>query len=289
VVGSIRDTMPKPEDAKAVPPAVKAEKSAGAPVAGAAKSASEPLATSMAKVGGGGYDRRHGLDAQRENNQLTRETNQLIGQGNAKLDTLAGGQTPVSPPQPGTTVEVTAPDNTGKQVTQKQVIAIRNIPPNSPDAGESAPEPGKPAIPQPVSVEVFTEPGKPAMPQPVSVQAAPDPDGTGQQAPGGNEGTKGVRHAFGRVVQSIRGIVPKAGEATVPGAGVLPPEPTGIPAIKPGLAVEALGKVGGGYANGTLDAQRENNRLTQETNRILREVSRHLAGDKGGKLTMAFG
>ncbi len=41
--------------------------------------------------------------------------------------------------------------------------------------------------------------------------------------------------------------------------------------------VTSLGKVGGGgYSTGTLDAQRENNKLTSETNRILREIGERM-------------
>jgi len=53
--------------------------------------------------------------------------------------------------------------------------------------------------------------------------------------------------------------------------------------------VTSLGKVGGGgYATGTLDAQRENNRLTVETNRLLRDMNRSI-GNLGGGTQAAFG
>jgi hypothetical protein len=42
--------------------------------------------------------------------------------------------------------------------------------------------------------------------------------------------------------------------------------------------VTSLAKVGGGgYTTGALDAQRENNRLTGETNRLLQESNSHLS------------
>lgn len=45
----------------------------------------------------------------------------------------------------------------------------------------------------------------------------------------------------------------------------------------------SLGKVGGGYSSGALDAQRENNRLTGETNRLLQQPNKQLSkmGDGG--------
>jgi hypothetical protein len=43
-----------------------------------------------------------------------------------------------------------------------------------------------------------------------------------------------------------------------------------------------------GYSSGMLDAQRENNRLTGETNRLLKDVSRSI-GNLGGTATAAFG
>jgi hypothetical protein len=53
--------------------------------------------------------------------------------------------------------------------------------------------------------------------------------------------------------------------------------------------VTSLGRVGGGgYQPGLLDAQRENNRLTGETNRILREMSDRLKPGPG-KLVPVFG
>jgi hypothetical protein len=52
--------------------------------------------------------------------------------------------------------------------------------------------------------------------------------------------------------------------------------------------VTSLGKVGGGgYSTGTLDAQRENNRLTGETDRLLTDMNRKL--DKRGTTQAAFG
>jgi hypothetical protein len=53
--------------------------------------------------------------------------------------------------------------------------------------------------------------------------------------------------------------------------------------------VTSLGKVGGGgYSSGTLDAQRENNRLTGETNRLLQDMNLKI-GKLGGGGLAAFG
>jgi hypothetical protein len=45
---------------------------------------------------------------------------------------------------------------------------------------------------------------------------------------------------------------------------------------------------GGGYSTGTLDAQRENNRLTGETNRLLTDMTRKIE-KLGGTGQAAFG
>jgi tape measure domain-containing protein len=90
VAKSIRDTMPKPED-------VKQAATVASKVAGTAPSASNPAASSLApivtslgKVGGGGYS-AGALDAQRENNRLTGETNRLLNDLNRRVDKLGGG------------------------------------------------------------------------------------------------------------------------------------------------------------------------------------------------------
>ncbi|MBN8457417.1 MAG: tape measure protein [Verrucomicrobia bacterium] len=91
VVGSIRDSMPKPEETKQVAKA--AEKAAGTS-GKSAQAASEarlaPIVTSLGKVGGGGYV-TGALDAQRENNRLTGETNRLLTDLNRKVEKLGGG------------------------------------------------------------------------------------------------------------------------------------------------------------------------------------------------------
>ncbi|MBN8459437.1 MAG: tape measure protein [Verrucomicrobia bacterium] len=90
VIGSIRDAMPKPEETKRVAKA--AEKSAGeSNKATAAREARlAPIVTSLGKVGGGGYV-TGALDAQRENNRLTGETNRLLTDLNRKVERLGGG------------------------------------------------------------------------------------------------------------------------------------------------------------------------------------------------------
>jgi tape measure domain-containing protein len=101
-----------------------------------------------------------------------------------------------------------------------------------------------------------------------------------------------------RMKESLAGII-----ASIPGIG---PDAEAVKAVgksagKSGAAttteevaarlepiVTSLGKVGGGgYSTGTLDAQRENNRLTGETNRLLTDMNRKL--DKRGTAQAAFG
>jgi tape measure domain-containing protein len=104
--------------------------------------------------------------------------------------------------------------------------------------------------------------------------------------------TTGLRDSFGRIVQSIRDSMPKpeevkqaaaaVGKTTATGASVSP-QATRLDPI-----VTSLGKVGGGgYSSGTLDAQRENNRLTGETNRLLTRMDQKLG--KHGITQAAFG
>ncbi|MCF7733292.1 MAG: tape measure protein [Akkermansiaceae bacterium] len=90
VIGSIRDAMPKPEEAKQVAKA--AEKSADASNksnAAATTARLAPIVTSLGKVGGGGYSTGT-LDAQRENNRLTGETNRLLTDMTRKIEKLGG-------------------------------------------------------------------------------------------------------------------------------------------------------------------------------------------------------
>ena len=104
--------------------------------------------------------------------------------------------------------------------------------------------------------------------------------------------TAGLRDNMGKVVQSIQDSMPKpeevkqaANAASKTDTGQTIPQQTGR--LDP--IVTSLGKVGGGgYSIGTLDAQRENNRLTGETNSLLKGMSGKL--DKlGGKPQAAFG
>jgi tape measure domain-containing protein len=90
VVGSIRDAMPKPEETKQVTKA--AEKTAGDSKKSAAAATTarlDPIVTSLGKVGGGGYSTGT-LDAQRENNRLTGETNRLLTDMTRKIEKLGG-------------------------------------------------------------------------------------------------------------------------------------------------------------------------------------------------------
>ena len=108
--------------------------------------------------------------------------------------------------------------------------------------------------------------------------------------------TRGLRDSFGKVAQSIRDTMPRPEDAakTVAAAGKVSGSAPSV--TKPSTAtlapiVTSLGKVGGGgggYSTGALDAQRENNRLTGETNRLLNDLNRRV--DKlGGGGQAAFG
>jgi tape measure domain-containing protein len=106
--------------------------------------------------------------------------------------------------------------------------------------------------------------------------------------------TRGLRDNFGKVAKSIRDTMPKPEEAakTVAAAGkVSGTEPSAAIPTASSLApiVTSLGKVGGGgYSSGALDAQRENNRLTGETNRLLNDLNRRVE-KLGGGGQAAFG
>ena len=78
VMGTIRDALPKPEEIKQVARATTPGKSKVAnPLAQASTTTMDPIVTSLGKVGGGGYSSGT-LDAQRENNRLTSETNRIL-------------------------------------------------------------------------------------------------------------------------------------------------------------------------------------------------------------------
>jgi tape measure domain-containing protein len=78
VLGTIRDALPKPEEIKQVARATTLGKSNVAnPLAQASTTSMDPIVTSLGKVGGGGYSSGT-LDAQRENNRLTSETNRIL-------------------------------------------------------------------------------------------------------------------------------------------------------------------------------------------------------------------
>jgi tape measure domain-containing protein len=90
VAKSIRDTMPKPEDAAKTVAAAGTVTGTAPSAAKPAASTLAPIVTSLGKVGGGGYS-AGALDAQRENNRLTGETNRLLNDLNRRVDKLGGG------------------------------------------------------------------------------------------------------------------------------------------------------------------------------------------------------
>jgi tape measure domain-containing protein len=107
--------------------------------------------------------------------------------------------------------------------------------------------------------------------------------------------TTGLRDSFGKVAQSIRDTMPKPEEVKQAATAAAKMTSGNSPAVaKPAAStlapiVTSLGKVGGGgYSSGALDAQRENNRLTSETNRILRDMSERMKPGTG-TFVPAFG
>ena len=99
------------------------------------------------------------------------------------------------------------------------------------------------------------------------------------------------------IIQAIRSVLPDPETAKDAAAKVSKVTSAGSASIGVGQAsrlapiVTSLGKVGGGgYAPGALDAQRETNRLTGETNTLLREANKHLGKlrNRDG-LTASFG
>jgi hypothetical protein len=97
IVRTIQDTIPKPEDtqkvAEKVAEAVGATNAAKTPPLPTQQARLAPIVTSLAKVGGGGYT-TGALDAQRENNRLTGETNSLLRESNQHLKKLGNGGNP---------------------------------------------------------------------------------------------------------------------------------------------------------------------------------------------------
>ena len=99
--------------------------------------------------------------------------------------------------------------------------------------------------------------------------------------------TTGMKQSMDTVLGSIRDALPKPEAAKKVAEAAAAVKPTGPNPNKPtsetfAPIVTSLGKVGGGgYSSGTLDAQRENNKLTGETNRILRDMSERMKPGTG--------
>ena len=85
----IRKALPQPKVAETAKGAAPAG-SATASNPGSEGSRLAPIVTSLARVGGGGFGAQSTLDAQRENNRLTGETNRLLGDMSRKLEKLGG-------------------------------------------------------------------------------------------------------------------------------------------------------------------------------------------------------
>jgi hypothetical protein len=105
--------------------------------------------------------------------------------------------------------------------------------------------------------------------------------------------TSGLREGFTGLVEDIKKSIPKPKERNIPVVGPAEEDEEETPAKQKSQnlspIVTSLGRVGGGgYSSGALDAQRENNKLTSETNRILREMSERMKPGTGSYVT-AFG
>jgi tape measure domain-containing protein len=106
--------------------------------------------------------------------------------------------------------------------------------------------------------------------------------------------TTGLRESMNTVLGTIREAIPKPEEVKQAATAVAKTAAVTTPtAAKQSSTLDpivtSLGKVGGGgYSSGTLDAQRENNKLTSETNRILRDMSERMKPGTG-KFVPAFG
>lgn len=105
--------------------------------------------------------------------------------------------------------------------------------------------------------------------------------------------TTGLRESMNTVLGTIREAMPKPEEvkqAATAAAKTTTTQPTAInqsASLAP--IVTSLGKVGGGgYSSGTLDAQRENNRLTGITNNLIADLTRKVE-KLGGGGQAAFG
>jgi len=88
VLGTIREAIPKPEVVKQVATAAAKTTATTTPTVNQSSSLA-PIVTSLSKVGGGGYSSGT-LDAQRENNKLTSETNNLLTKLTTKVEKLGG-------------------------------------------------------------------------------------------------------------------------------------------------------------------------------------------------------
>ena len=108
--------------------------------------------------------------------------------------------------------------------------------------------------------------------------------------------TTAMEEKLVRIVQTIRAALPKpedakdaakkAGQAAAPGIARL----NGDQSTRLAPVVTSLARVGGGgYAPNVLDAQRENNRLTAESNRQLKLANKHLTKIGRRELTASFG
>jgi hypothetical protein len=90
VLGNLRDSLPKPGEV-ATPKDTGGTKDNEKKKDAQESARIAPIVSSLARLGGGGFGGATTLDAQRENNRLTGETNRLLNDLNRRVDKLRGG------------------------------------------------------------------------------------------------------------------------------------------------------------------------------------------------------
>ena len=155
IIASIPGVGPEVEAVKAA--GKSSAKSGAATTAGEVAARLEPIVTSLGKVGGGGYSTGT-LDAQRENNRLTGETNRLLtdmnpqdrearrhGSGGVRLTRCPWQDAPPYLHPAGKTLSAAGihpPDRQGGQVDRHPDLPLPPLIGRRPDAASGHPPPG---------------------------------------------------------------------------------------------------------------------------------------------------
>ena len=105
--------------------------------------------------------------------------------------------------------------------------------------------------------------------------------------------TSGLRGNMQNVVQGIKDSMPKPEDlkrTAAAASSATGQKKTSEAAAKLEPIVSSLGKVGGGgYGSGALDGQRENNRLTGQTNDLLKDLNKNVSKLGGKPLVATYG